>query len=244
MEGKIIFDKEDFNQFLARQRKEIQEHLRNKNYDEVMSVFAEVFYTARTEDRTLFYDFVGNFLREYPELQKNSRFKDAYNSRLKVLLSKDQRYEMDNYLLQNFFSVKPTVGSSKIHFCPNCGTEVEPNWKNCSNCGYKFERETIDTLSEGFLTAPLAAPPEILKTLHPESSESSKSSGFGIAAIIIGLIGCCCFWCAGVLAIILAMIGLAEDDEKALATIGLIIGICGVCGGVFQLFLIFGLLMN
>jgi rubrerythrin len=241
MEGKIVFDKEDFNRFLERQRGDIEESIRKHNYDEVMSAIAEVFYTARTEDRTLFYDFVGKFLMEYPELQKNSRFKDAYNFRLNVLLSKDQRYEMDNYLLQNFFSVKPTVASLGTHFCPNCGTKVEPNWKNCPHCGNKLEREISDVSAEGYLKAPVAAPPEIFRTHHPETS---KSNGFGIVSIIIGLIGCCCFWCAGILAIILAMIGLAEDDEKALATIGLIIGICGVCGGVFQLFLVFGFLIN
>ena len=151
---------------------------------------------------------------------------------------------MDNYLLQSFFSVKPTINSSGTHFCPNCGTKVGPDWKNCPNCGHKLERETSPVSSEGYLKAPVAAPPEILKTFHPESSESSKSSGFGIAAIIIGLIGCCCFPCAGVLAIILAIIGLTADDEKALAAIGLIIGICGVCLGVFPLLLIYGFLIN
>ena len=241
MEGKIVFDPEEFNQFLSNQRGEIEEALRKNDFEDVMSVIAEVFYVARTEDRTLFYDFVANLLIMYPELQKNPKFKDAYNFRLNVLLSKDQRYEMDNYLLQNFFSVKPTVVPSGTHFCPNCGRKIESNWKVCPNCSTKIDEEFHPIPSEGYLKAPVVAPPEILKTYHPESS---KSSGFGIAAIIIGLIGCCCTCCAAVPALILAMIGLSQDNEKIYAVIGLILGICGICLGFIQFALLFGFLIS
>ena len=241
MEGKIVFDQEEFNQFLSKQRGKIEEALRKNDFEGLMSAIAEVFYVARTEDRMLFYNFVGNLLITYSELQRNPKFKDAYNFRLNVLLSKDQRYEMDNYLLQNFFSVKSSRVSSGSHFCPNCGTKIEHNWKACPKCGMKIEEESHVIPSEGYLKAPITTPPEILKTYHPESS---KSSGFGIVAIIVGLIGFCSTWCASVLALILAMIGLSQDDEKTYSVIGLIIGICGICLGVFHLTLIFGFLIS
>jgi hypothetical protein len=241
MEGKIVFDQEEFDQFLSKQRGEIEEALRKNDFEGVMSAIAEVFYAARTEDRTLFYDFVGNLLIIYPELQKNPKFKDAYNFRLNILLSKDQRYEMDSYLLEKFFSRKTTNISPGMHFCPNCGAKIELNWKACPNCGTKIEEESHVLPSEGYLKAPVAAPPEILKRDHPESS---KSNGFGIAAIIVGIIGCCCTWCASILALILAIIGLSQDDEKTLAGIGLILGLCGLCGGIFPLMLIFGFYVN
>jgi len=233
LEGEIVFNQEEFNQFLMKQRGEIEKALRNKNFGEVMSAIAAVFYVARTEDRTLFYNFVGSFLRDYPELQKNSRFKDEYNLRLNMILSKDQRYEMDHYLLDNFYSPKPVKIASGIHFCPNCGTKIEPNWKSCPTCGTELKFESQPVAPVGHLEPPRAAPPDILRTFQPKSSTSS--GGFAIAAVILGLIGCCCTWCASVLAIILALIGLSEDEEKTLATIGLILGICGLCGGVFQL---------
>jgi hypothetical protein len=243
MEGKIAFDREEFNQFLSKQRGDIEEALRKNNFEEVMSAITEVFYAARTEDRTLFYDFVGNFLIMYPELQNNPKFKDSYNFRLNILLSKDQRYEMDTYLLEHFFSRKDTTVSSGMRFCPNCGTKIEPGWKVCPNCGNKIEEVSIAVSPEGYLRAPIAVPLDILQTsppeiLQPSSRESSKTNGFGIAAIIVGLIGCCCSWCFSIIAIILAMFGIAQDEEKTLAVIGLIIGICGVCGGMFSLFLI------
>ena len=250
MEGKMVFDQEEFDQFLSKQRGEIEEALRKNDFEGVMSAIAEVFYVARTEDRTLFYNFVGNLLTMYPELQKDPKFKDAYNFRLKILLNKDQRYEMDSYLLENYFSHKtpPTI-SSGMHFCPNCGTKIEPNWKVCPNCGTKLEEESRTLPSEGYLRAPIAMPLDILQKstpeiLQPSSPESSNSNGFGIASIIIGIIGCCCTWCASILALILAMIGLSQDHEKTLSVIGLILGICGICGGIFPLMLIFGFLVN
>jgi len=249
MEGKITFDQEEFDQFLSKQRGKIEEALRKNDFEGVMSAIGDVFYAARTEDRTLFYNFVGNLLIMYPELQKNPKFKDAYNFRLKILLSKDQRYEMDSYLLENYFSRKIPTISSGMHFCPNCGTKIEPNWKVCPNCGNELEEESRTLPSEGYLRAPIAVPHDILQQsppeiLRPSSPESSKSNGFGIAAIIIGLIGCCCTWCASIIAIILAIVGLSEDNEKTLAVIGLILGICGICGGIFPLMLIFGFLVN
>ncbi|TFG21774.1 MAG: zinc-ribbon domain-containing protein [Promethearchaeota archaeon] len=232
LEGEIVFNQDEFDQFLLTQRKEIDDALKNNNFSDAMSAIAEVFYVARTEDRTLFYDFVGKFLRDYPEIQKNPRFQDQYNIRLNMILTKDQRYEMDHYLLDNFYSPKPVKISSGIHFCPNCGTKLEEDWKACPNCGTKLKEEPQISPSVGYLEPAQAAPPDILKTFQPKSS---TSGGFGIAAIILGLIGCCCTWCAGVLAIILAFIGLSEDEDKTLSTIGLIIGICGTCGGIFQL---------
>ena len=240
LEGEIVFNQEEFNQFLLKQRREIEEALRKSDFSGVMAAVAEVFYVARTEDRTLFYDFIGKILRDYPEIQKNPRFKDQYNLRLNMLLTKNQRYEMDHYILDNFYSPKPVKISSGIHFCPNCGTKLEEDWKACPNCGTKLKEESSLGSSTGYLEPPQAAPPEILRTFQPQSSTSS--SGFGIAAIILGLIGCCCTWCAGVLAIILAIIGLSEDEDKTTSTIGLIIGICGVCGGIFQIFWLTSLL--
>ena len=52
------------------------------------------------------------------------------------------------------------------------------------------------------------------------------SNNYGVFALILGLVGICCFGIVlGPIAIILGTIGIRKDDENALAIMGLIFGI-------------------
>ena len=91
--------------------------------------------------------------------------------------------------------------------CPNCGTEVVDTDRFCPECG-----------------SPVS-------TRERPASERrvvvQKSSGFGVAALALGIIGLL-LWPAAVLAIIFGGVGLGKDRRgRGMATAGLVLGIIG-----------------
>jgi uncharacterized integral membrane protein len=105
-----------------------------------------------------------------------------------------------------------------MKYCPNCGAQIEPNWKHCNYCGSRVNEnaqenttntaDVIDDAPETVETAgstqaeqitPPAPQPAIVV---PQDQPSTKTpgNGFSTASLIFGIVSavcvlcCCCFY--------------------------------------------------
>jgi len=91
--------------------------------------------------------------------------------------------------------------------CPDCGAEVPHTARFCPECGRPRSTK--------------ARPPNERRVVP------HKSSGFGVAGLVLGIIGLF-LWPAAVLAVIFGAIGLGKDRTgRGMATAGLVLGIIG-----------------
>ena len=92
-------------------------------------------------------------------------------------------------------------------YCPDCGSEVPSNAKFCPGCG--LQRSTPERSPRG---RPI----------------QQKGSGFGVAALVLGIVGFL-IGPAAVLAIIFGAIGVGRNRRgRGMAWAGLIMGIVAI----------------
>lgn len=128
------------------------------------------------------------------------------------------------------------------NFCPNCGTSVESTWRVCPDCGQSL---TSDSVTPSYAPQPVQAPTQTYgQTPTPAHVYSGSGNGFGIAGLILGLIGLVLpFFIFNVVAIILGGVGRNRDDSPGLATAGLVLGIIGLVISIMVLVFIVPLLL-
>ncbi|MHA1147432.1 MAG: zinc-ribbon domain-containing protein [Promethearchaeota archaeon] len=130
-------------------------------------------------------------------------------------------------------------------YCFNCGTEIEPEWNACANCGAKLKEDQDDydlSPPQPYQPQPYQSQPYQQPQYPSQQQYYAKPSGEnrnGIIAIIAGIIGCfCCGVILGPIAIIYGIKGKNEDAEPTLGTIGLILGVCNLIWGIISLIFI------
>lgn len=131
-------------------------------------------------------------------------------------------------------------------YCFNCGSEVDPQWSVCPNCGEKLKEEQEDYQIEPpptYQPSPYQAPSYTPQQYQAQPQYYAKPAGEnknGVIALILGIIGCfCCGIVLGPVAIIYGIKGRNEDAEPTLGTIGLILGICNIIFGIISMIFIF-----
>ncbi len=131
------------------------------------------------------------------------------------------------------------------NYCPHCGTQVEPTWKVCPNCGEKLVLKPTPSIIHEPSEPRLSGAPYPYPQPTPAAAPSyqtypvRRGNKWGTYSLICGLIGCCVFGIIlGPLAIFFASKGLKEDDNTTLSAIGLILGIIDVIGFFISIFLL------
>ena len=120
-------------------------------------------------------------------------------------------------------------------YCPECGETVKEGTNFCKKCGHKFFEKVTPT-------HPLTQPPRLIEP-------PKKHSGFGIAALVLGIVSMCLIWLSffstfyflvelpmGIMATILGAVGYwgVWKDKYGLA--GFILGLLViVIGMIFAL---------
>jgi len=123
-----------------------------------------------------------------------------------------------------------------MNFCPECGTKLEPEWKNCPNCGSRVIGGEENLLRK----------PEPVSYTHqvryyaPQETYSyrDQSNTYGIVSLIFGILGLIFLPCIGaIIAIIFGNLGKKKDANPHLANIGYVLGIIGIfcCCCLFML---------
>ena len=127
-------------------------------------------------------------------------------------------------------------------YCTNCGSEVEPSWNTCPNCG-KTLRETETPQPETqiapqpqYQTQPPPQPYQVQP--YRQTYGPAKTNQYGTAALICGIIGCCCFGMVlGPVAIVLGALGTKRDANTSMASAGIVLGIiafaCWIISTIF-----------
>jgi hypothetical protein len=122
-----------------------------------------------------------------------------------------------------------------LNYCPSCGTQIEGEWNACPYCGHDLnsEKETQIPDPEPALSPPIN--PQTHQSPQPVVFHRKKNNNFGIAALIVGLLGFFLIpFMGSIIAIIVGATGLKHDDEPSMAKAGLIIGIVGIlCWAAF-----------
>ena len=122
-------------------------------------------------------------------------------------------------------------------YCTNCGTELDPTWKACPNCGATLEegQPQIPPLSQPSTSV---SPPSYAPT-YARTYSAGGGTNYGVAALICGIIGLCFFGIVlGIVAIILGTMGMKRDANTSAATAGLILGILAFACNLIGLFLL------
>ena len=136
-----------------------------------------------------------------------------------------------------------------MKYCPNCGAQIEPNWKHCNYCGSRVNENTqenttntadvIDDAPETVETAgstqaeqitPPAPQPAIVV---PQDQPSTKTpgNGFSTASLIFGMV--------------FAIVSKNKTETRTMpgtAKIGMILGILGFALGLVMV-IIYSVLM-
>jgi hypothetical protein len=109
-------------------------------------------------------------------------------------------------------------------YCRNCGTELNPSWKLCPNCGVIIDSSVTQTPPLLQKSATISPQPTYIRTYSGFSENS-----YGIISLIFSLIGTIPILYHGffvwVIAIITGAMGLKRDNNTVFATVGLILGI-------------------
>jgi len=136
------------------------------------------------------------------------------------------------------------------NFCPNCGTKMEAMWRACPKCGTKVdddEKPQAYSMRQSLYSQPQRPSYQPMQQRPSYQSSSpypqNMNNTFGIASLIISIVGCCClFFLApvfGIIAIVLGGMGFKRDYNNTLSVIGIVIGIIDILFGIFYLFLLF-----
>lgn len=105
--------------------------------------------------------------------------------------------------------------------CPKCGKEISEQSTFCPECGAEIKKET--TLNG----APVNAPNN--NYIPPNRPTPMKQSGLGIAALVLGILGC-----TSIIGLVLGIVDIAINDKNKKHT-------CAIIGIVISaVFLIFG----
>jgi len=114
-------------------------------------------------------------------------------------------------------------------FCPKCGEKNPEGSSFCTKCGAS-------------LAAPAAAPAPAPASA-PSAAAGGKTSGFAIAARVMGIVGIIFFGPLAILAIIFGAIGISQIGKdpslkgKGMAVAGLVLGI--IAGAFWIISIIF-----
>ena len=139
-------------------------------------------------------------------------------------------------------------------YCSSCGTQVEESNMFCPNCGKNLKETSSPNPTPSprpYYQSPSPTPsprPYYNTSMDQRSYQPSRSystmegSKYGTASIVCGIIGFCCFGniayiVFGILAIAFGVLGLNRDENKSLASGGLIFGIVDLACGLFSLLL-------
>ena len=98
-------------------------------------------------------------------------------------------------------------------FCANCGSTIEENWNTCPNCGSNINSHNSgESVQQTPSPQQTSQPPT--QTQQGTSTQMPASYGYGIASLILAVIGCVCFsYILGPLAIVLGAIGISKDTS-------------------------------
>lgn len=112
-------------------------------------------------------------------------------------------------------------------YCTNCGKEVEESWNVCPDCGIVLRERVIQQAQS---QQPVQMQPQHYQAQPSQHVYSPKGNTYGTAALICGVLGIVfgIFYVGpvlGIIAIIIAGIGISRDDNAAIAIIGLFFGI-------------------
>ena len=113
-------------------------------------------------------------------------------------------------------------------FCPECGETIKAGTRFCKQCGHK-----------------LSAEGEKMPTMPKTLSVPKKHSGFGIAALVLGIIPMCLIWLSfwsyfyffvelpmGIIATILGAVGFWGKWKDNYGLAGFVLGILVISIGI------------
>jgi hypothetical protein len=134
-------------------------------------------------------------------------------------------------------------------FCPNCGSNVEPNLKFCSQCGTKLDEDQpapqtvyvqpsfqprYTSPQPSYAPQPAYAPQPQYPSYGTRPYRTKGTNSYGIVALICGILGLFIPFAGlflGIIAIILGGLGTSRDDSPGMATVGIVLGVLDlICG--------------
>ncbi len=103
-----------------------------------------------------------------------------------------------------------------MRYCPNCGTELTEDVVFCQSCGTKIQAQTTEQ-------------PQVVYVQQPVVDKSTKIRGVTIASLCCGI---ACFfinplYLTCLAAVVLGIVGLCMPGKKALAGVGIALGVVG-----------------
>ena len=115
-----------------------------------------------------------------------------------------------------------------MNYCPDCGAKLEPEWKNCPNCGSRVIG------GEGSFSKrpqPVSYSPPVQYNIPQEIYSSRDQSNVnGIVSLIFGILGIVALpFIGAIIALIFGNLGKKKDANPSMANIGYTLGIIGLC---------------
>jgi len=100
--GKNRFNLEEVEIFLTLKKEEISTAVQKKEYYKVMKILREAHDEVKLDDRSLYYNFFGEFLWDYPQIFEKKSFLNEYYPDLKFFLTEKKVVQMETYVINKY----------------------------------------------------------------------------------------------------------------------------------------------
>jgi hypothetical protein len=135
-----------------------------------------------------------------------------------------------------------------MNFCPECGSQVDPDSRFCSNCGYELN-EFIPSSVESNIPPPVQYVSSIPQNIASQSQVQPRyyqpSDTNGIVALIFGILGICILPIIGsIIAIIFGSMARSRDKDSVTGKVGLILGVLGILCWIIYFIFLFSMLFS
>lgn len=138
-----------------------------------------------------------------------------------------------------------------MNFCPECGSQLDPDSKFCPNCGHELSKFTSSSVIS-------ASPPPVQyipsqSQVQPKYSSQSQvqpryyhqSDSNGTVALIFGILGFCVLPIIGnIIAIIFGAISRSREPDSSTGKAGLVLGILGILCWIIFYFVVFSIIIR
>jgi hypothetical protein len=138
-----------------------------------------------------------------------------------------------------------------MNFCPECGSQLDPDSKFCPSCGHElseFENASI-SITNPPPTPYIPPQSQVQPRYYPPSQVqprySSQSDTYGIVALIFGILGLCVLPIIGaIIAIAFGAMSRSRDPNSSTGKAGLVLGVLGILCWVIYFIAIFAMISS
>jgi len=128
-----------------------------------------------------------------------------------------------------------------MNFCPECGSQLDPDSKFCPSCGHELSEFENASIS---ITNPPPTP-----YIPPQSQVQPRyypqSDTYGIVALIFGILGLCVLPIIGaIIAIAFGAMSRSRDPNSSIGKAGMVLGVLGILCWVIYFIAIFAMISS